>query len=73
MTALPPHGLLDTLPAFVVEQARWWEGHILEVLHGLPPDAAPGSVPRPGFDPARHSLAAREAVKAAELRAAGRK
>lgn len=73
VTVLPPHGLLDTLPAAVVEQARWWEGHILEVLHGWSPDAAPGSVPRPEFDPARHSLAAREAVKAAELRAAGRK
>lgn len=73
VTALPPHALLDTLPASVVEQARWWEGHILEVLHGLLPEAVPGSVPRPEFDPACHSLAAREAAKAAELQAAGRK
>jgi hypothetical protein len=73
VTGLPPYGLLDALPVSVVERARWWEGHILEVLHGLRPEAGLGSVPRPEFDPTHHSLAAREAAKATELRAAGRK
>jgi putative transposase len=41
------------------------------VLHGLAPDAAEGAVPRPQFDPKRHSLAERERAKAAELTAAG--
>lgn len=53
------------------EQALWWEKHILEVLHGLAPDASRGSVPRPEFDPHRHPLAERERAKAAELTAAG--
>ncbi|WP_109001212.1 hypothetical protein [Streptomyces rishiriensis] len=53
------------------EQARWWETHVLEVLHGLPPDTPEGSKPRPGFDPKQHSLAQRERAKAAELTAAG--
>lgn len=73
MNSVPAHGFLDALPAAVVEQACWWEGHILEVLHGLPPTAALGELPRQQFDPARHSLTAREAAKAAELQAAGRK
>lgn len=37
--ALPPQGLLDSLPADVVEQARWWERHIVEVIMDIPPDA----------------------------------
>lgn len=53
------------------EQARWWEGHILEVLQGLPPDAPDGAVPRPEFDPRQTSLAQREVAKAAELTAVG--
>ncbi|WP_327418082.1 hypothetical protein [Streptomyces sp. NBC_01233] len=40
-------------------------------MHGLAPDAAEGAVPRPQFDPKRHSLAERERAKAAELTAAG--
>lgn len=47
------------------EQARWWERHILEVLHGLLPDAPEGAKPRPEFDPEQHSLAQRERAKAA--------
>nr|WP_240003332.1 hypothetical protein [Streptomyces cinnamoneus] len=40
---LPALSTLETLPATAVQQALWWEGHILEVVHGLPPDAEPGT------------------------------
>ncbi|WP_235192817.1 hypothetical protein [Streptomyces viridochromogenes] len=43
----------------------------MEVLHGLPPDAPHGAVPRPEFDPRQRFLADRERAKAAELTAAG--
>jgi putative transposase len=68
---LPPAGVLDRLPAPVVQQALWWEHHILEVLQGLPPDAPPGAVARPEYDPTRWSLTRREQAKAAELTVAG--
>ncbi|MGH3815208.1 MAG: integrase, partial [Pseudonocardiaceae bacterium] len=59
--------LPEGLPADAVEEARWWERHILEVLSGLPPDAPESAVPRPEYDPAVWSLTRREAAKAAEL------
>jgi putative transposase len=68
---VPPTARIAEFPATAAEQARWWEGHILEVLHGLPLDDSEGAVPRPEFDPRRTSLAERERVKAAELTAAG--
>jgi hypothetical protein len=68
---IPPIALLGAVPAPVAERARFWESHILEVLTGLPGDAAEGAVPRPDFDPQLHGLAEREAAKAAELAAAG--
>ncbi|MET7304510.1 hypothetical protein [Embleya sp. NPDC005575] len=61
---------METFPAEVVEKALWWEGHIFEVLHGLPPDAGPDAVARPEYGPDR-SLTARQRAKAAELTAAG--
>lgn len=67
---LPPASLLETFPEAEVEKALWWEGHILEVLHGLPPGAEPGAEPRPEFGLDR-SLTARQRAKAAELSAAG--
>ncbi|MEU2835195.1 TnsA-like heteromeric transposase endonuclease subunit [Streptomyces lavendulae] len=67
---LPPASLLETFPAAVMEKALWWEGHILEVMHGLPPGAEPGTVPRPEYGPDR-SLTARQRAKAAELTEAG--
>ncbi|MFD5977497.1 hypothetical protein [Streptomyces bacillaris] len=69
---LPAASLLETFPKQVREKALWWEGHILEVLHGLPPGAEPGTSPRPGYGPDR-SLTARQRAKAAELTAAGHK
>lgn len=68
---VPPTARIAEFPKKAAEQARWWEGHILEVLHGLPPDAPHGAVPRPEFDPRQRSLAERERAKAAELTAAG--
>ncbi|MFG3361871.1 Mu transposase C-terminal domain-containing protein [Streptomyces griseofuscus] len=69
---LPAASLLETFPEPVVERALWWEGHILEVLHGLPPGADPGTLPRDEYGPDR-SLTARQRAKAAELAAAGHK
>ncbi|MFC7866814.1 Mu transposase C-terminal domain-containing protein [Streptomyces murinus] len=68
---VPPTARIAEFPETAAEQARWWEGHILEVLHGLPAGASEGAVPRPEFDPRRNSLAERERAKAAELTAAG--
>ncbi|MGW3953003.1 hypothetical protein ACWEKM_19260 [Streptomyces sp. NPDC004752] len=62
---LPP-GLLVGLEAGLAEKALWWHRHMTEVLTGLAPDAPPGTVPRPEYDPASSSLADREAAKAAE-------
>lgn len=70
---VPPTARLAEFPETAAEQALWWEGHILEVLHGLPPGASDGAAPRPEFDPRQHSLAERERAKAAELTAAGQK
>ncbi|WP_406430455.1 Mu transposase C-terminal domain-containing protein [Streptomyces sp. NBC_00631] len=66
----PPVSLLETLPQATLEKALWWEGHILEVLSGLPPDAGAGTELKPQYGPSR-SLTARERAKAVELTAAG--
>lgn len=68
---LPPVSLLEALPEHAREKALWWEGQILEVLHGIDPAADEDARPRPEYDPARQSLTARERAKAAELTAAG--
>lgn len=68
---VPQTSRIAEFPDAAADQARWWERHILEVLHGLPPDAPEGAKPRPEFDPEQHSLAQRERAKAAELTAAG--
>jgi hypothetical protein len=36
---LPPAGALEVLDGDLVEQARWWEQHIVELLTGRLPDA----------------------------------
>ncbi|MFE2339870.1 AAA family ATPase [Streptomyces sp. NPDC059431] len=53
------------------ERALWWRSHIVEVLTGLPWDAAPGSRRREAYDPDRHTLGEREVAKAEELARAG--
>ena len=64
---------LEGLPAAAVEEASWWEAHIVEVVYGLPPDAPPGGTTETRST-ARNatSLTAREKAKAAELSAVGR-
>ncbi|MFE7117062.1 Mu transposase C-terminal domain-containing protein [Streptomyces sp. NPDC057654] len=68
---LPASSGLDLMPTAAVEQALWWEGHILEVVRGLPPDAEPGASPRKEYG-AGTSVAARDKAKAAELSRSGR-
>ncbi|NUT48887.1 MAG: DDE-type integrase/transposase/recombinase [Saccharothrix sp.] len=70
-SVLPPLALLETLPPAVLEAARSWERHVVEVETGLPPGAAPEASPREGFDPADTTLAQREQAKVAELAATG--
>jgi len=68
---LPP-GSLHGVPLEIIEEAQWWERHIVEVITGKPPDGEAGAQPRLGYDPAMRSLVQREQVKAAELAAQGR-
>jgi hypothetical protein len=65
--AVEPFGLLDGLPAKVLENAREWERHLVEVETGLPPDPPEGATPRPAYDPATTTVSERERAKAAEL------
>lgn len=67
VAALPPRGLLDGVAPEMVEQARWWEHHIVEVIAGVPPEAGRAARPRPEYDPAVHSLRQRELAKVSEL------
>ncbi|SLJ76258.1 DDE-type integrase/transposase/recombinase [Mycobacteroides abscessus] len=62
-----PFGLLDGLPADVVDAARAWERHVVEVETGLAPGTEPGTVPRDGFDPGVSTVSQRAERKAAEL------
>lgn len=62
-----PLGLLEGLPDDVVARARLWERHLVEVITGRAPDAAPDSAPRPGYDPQTTSVQRRDEVKAKEL------
>ena len=62
---------LDRLPAETVENARWWERHLIEVITGVQPGSPPGTRPRPEYDPARRSLRQRELAKHGELTQAG--
>ena len=68
---MPQVSVLGELPSEAVDEARWWERHIVEVLTGVPPDAEEGTVPRPEYDPGTVTLTGREQAKAAELTAAG--
>lgn len=65
--AVPPWGLLDSVPERERERAVAWQRHIREVETGLPCGPASGGTPRPEYDPARRSMAEREQAKADEL------
>jgi len=65
-------GLLSAVPEDLIEEAQWWEAHVVEIITGRPPDAEPGAGPRLGYDPALRSVAERERAKAVELAAQGR-
>jgi hypothetical protein len=62
--------LLEGLADTVRKEAEFWLDHVLEVHTGVPGFAAPGTAPRPCYDPARTTLRQRYATKAAELSAA---
>ncbi len=64
---LEPFGLLDGLPTEIVDAAREWERHVVEVETGLPPGAEPGAVCRGGYDPVLTTVSQRAETKAAEL------
>lgn len=66
---LANRGVLEGLPADVVDRALWWEGHLLEVLTGATPGSS--SPPRPEFDPLCTSLRQRELAKLDELCSSG--
>ena len=68
---LPPPGLLEGVPQEVVDQARWWERHIVEVLTGSPPQTDAGTAPRPEYDMQSRTLRQRELAKVEELCSAG--
>jgi putative transposase len=67
---LPERGVLEGLPVDVVEEARWWEAHVLDVLSETPPvDPVTGTRPQDG---PVSSLRQREVAKITELAAAGK-
>src|SRR5947208_3228957 len=53
---MPQVSVLGELRSEAVDEARWWERHIVEVLTGVPPDAEEGTVPRPEYDPGTVTL-----------------
>jgi putative transposase len=64
---IEPFGLLDAVPEKVLDEARRWQRHLVEVETGLAPDGPPGLSPRPEFDPSTTTMAERDRAKAAEL------
>jgi putative transposase len=62
-----PFGLLDSRPTAVLDAAREWERHVVEVETGLAPGSDPGAAPRSGYDPATTTLMQRDEAKATEL------
>ena len=70
---MPQVRLLDDLPEGTVQQALWWQWHIVEVLTGIPPDSVAGTRPRPEYDPeTRHPAAAGDG-QGGRIRAPGRR
>jgi hypothetical protein len=65
--SVEPFALLDSLPGAVLDTAREWERHVVEIETGLPPGAEPGVAPKPECDPTRTTVVDRDRAKAAEL------
>jgi hypothetical protein len=68
---LLPAGLLNGLPGETVEDAQWWERHVIEVMTGRPPDAPPDARPQAAYHPETRTLGQREQAKAEELAGLG--
>ncbi|MFE4492423.1 hypothetical protein ACFRKD_08175 [Streptomyces niveus] len=66
---MPDFAELEGVPAGAAEAARRWQRAVVEVDTGLPLGAAPGTRPRPAFDPATTTLIERYQAKAAEMSA----
>ena len=71
-TRLAGIGLLEELPDEVLQRAKEWERHVIEVDTGRPPGADHRAPQPDGYDPSERTVRQREAAKAAELTAAGR-
>jgi hypothetical protein len=71
-TGLAGIGLLEELPDEVLQRAKEWERHVIEVDTGRPPGADHRAPQPDGYDPSERTVRQREAAKAAELTAAGR-
>ena len=65
--SVEPFALLDSLPGAVLDTAREWERHVVEIETGLPPGAEPGVAPQPEYDPTSTTVVDRDRAKAAEL------
>jgi putative transposase len=65
--SVEPFALLDSLPGAVLDTAREWERHVVEIETGLPPGAEPGVAPKPEYDPTSTTVVDRDRAKAAEL------
>ncbi len=66
-----PSTLFESLPPDVQKRARWLEGHITELLDGIPCDAGPDYVPKPSYNPQLSSARQRDLTKIAELEKLG--
>lgn len=62
-----PSMLFESLPQEVQNRARWLEGHITEVLDGVPCNAEPDHVAKRTYNPRLTSARQRDLAKLAEL------
>jgi hypothetical protein len=67
---VPAASRLEGLPKDVMQQARFWERHVLEVIRGVADDPADAGS-KPQYDLTLTTMVARERAKADELTASG--
>ncbi|WP_427019131.1 Mu transposase C-terminal domain-containing protein (plasmid) [Pseudarthrobacter sp. P1] len=70
LPSLDGAAVLESLDPSARAQTEFLHRHVYELLNGTPPDAAPGSAPKPEYDLA-NPLVRRVDAKVAELAAAG--